>query len=70
MESVKEVGLKYINIKVAHKLHKMLCKKLEKADHRKVFDYDIDAHSNFCAEVVQIMDVMIGQVARRTKSTK
>lgn len=63
----EKIEIKNMDIKVAKKMYKGLVKKLEKADSKKIFDYDINAHSDFCLEVVQMIDIIIGQVAAKAK---
>lgn len=66
-EKEQAIAIRHIELKTAKKLHRKLEKMLEKADAKKVFDYDINAHSDFCAEVVKMIDTMIGQVAAKYK---
>jgi len=60
---------KYISPKVANKLHKDLVKRLKIADSKKILNYDREAHSNFCADVVLMMDAMVGTVSRKYKKS-
>lgn len=67
MTVVEKVEIHHIDPRVAKKLHKKLVKLLGKYDDKKIFEYDINAHSDFCVEVIKMMDIMIGQVADKYK---
>lgn len=58
----KQFQIENIELKVAKKIQRDLLKKLKKAEERTVMNYDRDAYAEFCAEVVYMMDVMIGIV--------
>lgn len=64
-----KISISHIDIEVAKKLHRQLEKMLEEADNKKVFEYDTNAHSDFCAEVVKMMDIMVGQTAAKYKKS-